>query len=463
MVNGVAGSLINTAVYGGSLEDNLKNAIKGAIISTIGAKAANQIGNLTSDGQMGQTDIEKFTNKFSHAVLGCAVGAATADSQAGCGAGALGALAGSYGAELFDPTNSSDPIIKQQAQQFGKLTASLAVMLVGGDAKLMTIAGTTAVNAVANNRQLHPNEINWIKENAASYAKQQGISVADAEKVLAEQAFRQVQFGAEGGAAAWDANAANFLQKAGAQALSEGGFMFYATPEQKANSMMYIGSAVSNADFYLKNGLAQPTVADIQKAAQRDSQIRANLGTTTNTAFAAAATLALVGLSPTLLTWTLTHPLEATTAGIITADTAAAITTGSVNPSSILQTNPAKYATYLDELVSNGIKFSPNNILQIGKTASGQIVFLESGSASAGLKHILERHATDFVNKGIAESEISSVVINAVTNGKIVGTNGSASVYQITYNEITQNIAVGVGSNGFIVRANPVSSWSPLK
>jgi Possible hemagglutinin (DUF637)/Hemagglutinin repeat len=332
LVNGIASSLITTAINGGSVEDAIKNAVKGAVINSIAAQGANGIGNLTNDGKLDQTALENFANKFAHAVLGCATGAATANSQAGCAAGAVGAVAGGLGAELYDPAN----VKGVDAQQFGKLTASLAVLLAGGDAKLVNVAGTTAVNAIANNRQLHPKEIDWIKENAASYAKLKGISLVDAEKALAEQAFRQVQFGAEGGAASWDASASDFLRKAGPLALSEGGFMFYATPEQKANSMMYIGSAVTNADFYKTNGLTQPTIADINKAAVRDAQIRANLGTATNTAFAAAATLSLVGLSPTMLTWALTHPLEATTAGIITADTAAAITSGAVTPNSMV-------------------------------------------------------------------------------------------------------------------------------
>ena len=158
MVNGVAGSVVSTAVYGGSLEDNLKKSIISALINTAGAQAAFGIGTLTNDNQTLQTTAEKFANKFAHAVLGCAMGAATADSQASCGAGALGAVAGSLGAELFDPTNSSDPIKKAQAQQFAKLTAAIAVAATGGDAQLMTIGGMTAVNAVANNRQLHQSE-----------------------------------------------------------------------------------------------------------------------------------------------------------------------------------------------------------------------------------------------------------------------------------------------------------------
>ncbi|MBI1835616.1 MAG: hypothetical protein HYR92_07720, partial [Burkholderiales bacterium] len=42
------------------------------------------------------------------------------------------------------------------------------------------------------NRQLHPNEIKWIKENAARYAAQnKGMTIDEAEKQLAQQAARQ--------------------------------------------------------------------------------------------------------------------------------------------------------------------------------------------------------------------------------------------------------------------------------
>ena len=167
LVNSVTGSLVSTAINGGSLEQNLINAIKTGLISTAGAIGADAIGTATNDGKLNQTAIDKFANQFAHAVLGCALGAAQADSQAGCGAGALGAVAGNLGAELFDPSNSQDPIKKAQTQQFAKLTASLAVMLTTSDAKLWAIGGSTAVNAVANNRQLHPEERKLAAELAA--------------------------------------------------------------------------------------------------------------------------------------------------------------------------------------------------------------------------------------------------------------------------------------------------------
>ncbi|PTR34270.1 hypothetical protein C8J98_102458 [Luteibacter sp. OK325] len=117
----------------------------------------------------------------------------------------------------------------------------------------------------------------------------------------------------------------------------------------------------------------------------------------------------------------------------------------------------------LDTLAANGVRFTSQNVVATGTTSEGAVVFLETGSQTAGLQHIIERHGDDFVSKGIAQSDIPAVVMEAVTRGTIVGTNGSAPVYQITYGGVSKYISVGVGSNGFIVRANPVSTWKPLK
>lgn len=98
----------------------------------------------------------------------------------------------------------------------------------------------------------------------------------------------------------------------------------------------------------------------------------------------------------------------------------------------------------------------------IRKLPNGQTVWLETGNELAGLEHIYKRHGVDFANKGIMHEEISGLILDAVEKNNIVGTSGSANVYRIIHNGVEQNIAVGVGSNGFIVRANPVSSWKVL-
>jgi filamentous hemagglutinin len=132
--------------------------------------------------------------------------------------------------------------------------------------------------------QRHQDETKWIRTNAKRFAQQQGITEQEAESRLAQQAFRQVQFGAAG---ADDAQARSFLSQAkGLLPADPGcpscgpGYMFYATPEQKANTGMYVGQVVSDAkalEFYGKNGIAQPTPQQVQASASKDASTRNTL------------------------------------------------------------------------------------------------------------------------------------------------------------------------------------------
>ena len=117
------------------------------------------------------------------------------------------------------------------------------------------------------------------------------------------------------------------------------------------------------------------------------------------------------------------------------------------------------------ELISGlpaGTKITPEDVINIRKLADGRTVWLEIGSDAAGLQHIYKQHEVDFMKKGILQGKISTVVMNALERGKIIETDGAANVYRIIHNGIEQNIAIGVSSNGFVVRANPVSFWKPL-
>jgi filamentous hemagglutinin len=263
-------------------------------------------------------------------------------------AGAAGAYAAAEAAPALDSLQADlKKEIANSLQQAGvstdaasRVAGAISTLAINATGAALTIgsgsnAAAMALNIDANNRQLHPTEIRWIRDNAQRYAQMLGISEAEAEKRLAEQAFRQSQFGAEGGAAAWDTQASSFLKEAGRQSLPNGGYLFYATPDQRADATMYLDSAASNADFYARNGLQQPTAAQLQAAAQRDANLRANIGTATNTAAVASASLVLAGLAPTTLNWALANPVEASAAGIISAETAAAITSGAVNPTSL--------------------------------------------------------------------------------------------------------------------------------
>lgn len=115
----------------------------------------------------------------------------------------------------------------------------------------------------------------------------------------------------------------------------------------------------------------------------------------------------------------------------------------------------------IDEVIASGDKISPDKVVLITRDPTGKIVWLEEGNSSSGLQHIIDRHGHEFNGKGIANSDIPDYVLEAVYQGNIVGTQGKRNpprtVYEFVYNGQTQRIAIQVGSNGYIVGANPKS------
>ena len=90
-------------------------------------------------------------------------------------------------------------------------------------------------------------------------------------------------------------------------------------------------------------------------------------------------------------------------------------------------------------------------------------VFLETGRTgekAAGLKHILAGHADDFARRGIPPQDIPNVLMDAVEQGKVVGHQGRGTgrpIYEVAYNGETHHVAITIGSNGYIVGANPAT------
>ena len=115
----------------------------------------------------------------------------------------------------------------------------------------------------------------------------------------------------------------------------------------------------------------------------------------------------------------------------------------------------------IDEVIANGDKISPNKVVMITRDPSDKIVWLETGNDASGLQHIIKEHGSQFNGKGISNENIPNYVLEAVYQGNIVGTQGKKSpprtVYEFTYNEKKQRIAVQVSNNGYIVGANPKS------
>lgn len=121
---------------------------------------------------------------------------------------------------------------------------------------------------------------------------------------------------------------------------------------------------------------------------------------------------------------------------------------------------PDGRAALLTELSAAGIKHDPENVVDIRRAKDGNVVFLERGNDTAGLKHIDDRHGAEFAQQGISNQHLADAVMTAVTTGKNVGVQGAPPgrpIYEYQYGGVTRRMAITVGSNGFVVGANPVS------
>lgn len=118
-------------------------------------------------------------------------------------------------------------------------------------------------------------------------------------------------------------------------------------------------------------------------------------------------------------------------------------------------------STLLEQLASNGVKFTAQDVVATGRLPTGQIVFLERGSSASGLQHIIEEHGAEFAQAGISSAQIPGVLMQALTEGRIVGYQGAGTgrpIYEISIGGQQQRFAITVGGNGYIVGANPRGS-----
>lgn len=120
-------------------------------------------------------------------------------------------------------------------------------------------------------------------------------------------------------------------------------------------------------------------------------------------------------------------------------------------------------AALISQLEARGERIDKGNIVAITRDASGNIVWLEKGHLGdrpSGLSHILDAHGDDFARQGITKAEIPQYIMTAVKYGKIVGYQGRGKgrpIYEFTYDGIIRRIAITIGSNGYVVGANPKS------
>jgi transglutaminase/protease-like cytokinesis protein 3 len=105
--------------------------------------------------------------------------------------------------------------------------------------------------------------------------------------------------------------------------------------------------------------------------------------------------------------------------------------------------------------------FSRKDLLWITTMPNGALAFLETGSTSAGLVHAIAGHGEEFASAGIRLADVSDLIRQALTVGKVVGYQGEDKgrpIYNLIYNGTERNVAITVGDNGYVVGANLTSA-----
>ncbi|MBX8512777.1 DUF637 domain-containing protein, partial [Pseudomonas cichorii] len=193
---GVASGLINTAINGGSLGDNLASGLVSQAGNVVAAVGFYQIGSIADENYwkaFGKKDTQGMAfwaeggmgRTALHALMGGAVSSATgSDFMTGAvAAGASQAMAG-----VLNDVLSQHPEFREAASKLVGLTAA---GVAGGDVdKAVWVAGM----ADQYNRQLHPLEEKWLKENAKEFADKVGITEQEAMERLSQQALKDVDY-----------------------------------------------------------------------------------------------------------------------------------------------------------------------------------------------------------------------------------------------------------------------------
>jgi hypothetical protein len=113
----------------------------------------------------------------------------------------------------------------------------------------------------------------------------------------------------------------------------------------------------------------------------------------------------------------------------------------------------------VSELRASGVKFTESEIVDIGRTGSGRVVWLEQGTPSAGLRHIMSGHAADFARVGVTtESDVSTLVMDTLrTKTPVQVEANGGQIFRVMMGGTERDLRIVVGSNGFVVTAYPVT------
>ena len=111
----------------------------------------------------------------------------------------------------------------------------------------------------------------------------------------------------------------------------------------------------------------------------------------------------------------------------------------------------------MDELATSGKKYTPQDVVMVTKNSNGDLLWLEQGNNSAGLKHVRQRHGADFEARGITVEEVPQVLKEVLQTEPIKTgcvKHNPFSIY--AYNG--SDFLVAHGTNGYIVSFYPYST-----
>ncbi|ENV08012.1 hypothetical protein F966_03872 [Acinetobacter higginsii] len=143
----IGSTLVQTAINGGNLQDNLEKALLAGLAGALQGEFASQIG--TSLDKVDPSTFEYVLHKVAHAAAGCAAAAAT---KASCEAGAIGAGVGEIVAGLMIPEGKTALDLtddeRTRIKDTSKIIAGTTAAFAGYD---VNTAANSANVAVENN------------------------------------------------------------------------------------------------------------------------------------------------------------------------------------------------------------------------------------------------------------------------------------------------------------------------
>lgn len=174
-------ALINAAVNGGSLKDNLEANILAALVNTAHGEAASKIKGL---------DQNYVAHKIAHAVAGCAAAANKGKCQDGAIGAAVGEIVGETLAKNTDFSGMTPEQLDQEVKKitaYAKLAAGTVAGVTGGDANA---AAQTAQNAVENNAvKAVVTAAKVVYKTAKKGLKNGKINVKDLKQTLKDEGY----------------------------------------------------------------------------------------------------------------------------------------------------------------------------------------------------------------------------------------------------------------------------------